>query len=246
MPDIRKHRGPHPADGELFAAKHHSTLRQAVADLSWLWTRGYSQNAALKLVGDRFQLTERQRLAVARSACSDQSLARRSETHCDDSELAGGELHIDGFNLLTTIEAALAGGVLLIGRDGCIRDMASMHGSYRKVAETIPAIEAIGRAIAKLRVDRCRLLFDQPVSNSGRISQLVRETAAKNGWHWDADLLPDPDAALIASDAIVVSADSVVIDGCQHWFNLAARMLARLTTKSIVIDLRLDGDSSHK
>ena len=38
--------------------------------------------------------------------------------------------------MLTTIEAALAGGVILAARDGAYRDMASMHGSYRKVAET--------------------------------------------------------------------------------------------------------------
>ena len=239
MPDKRKHRGPHPEDAELFAAKHHEALRQAVVDLSWLWTRGYSQTAALKLVGDRFQLTERQRLAVARSACSDQSLALRSKTHCEADAIAGGELHIDGFNLLTTIEAALAGGVLLIGRDGCIRDMASMHGSYRKVFETIPAIEAIGRAISELQIERCLWLFDKPVSNSGRVAQLMRETAEANGWNWDVELLPDPDAALIASNAIVVSADSVVIDGCDRWFNLVARVVDSLQSDPIVVDLRV-------
>lgn len=238
MPDKRKHRGPHPADGELFAAKHHDALRQATADLSWLWTRAYSQTASLKLVGDRFQLTERQRLAVARSACSDQSLAHRNETHCDADGLVGGDLHIDGFNLLTTIEAALAGGVLLIGRDGCIRDMASMHGSYRKVSETIPAIETIGRVIADLQLGRCLWLFDKPVSNSGRISQIIRETAREHGWNWDVEVHADPDAQLIASDAVVVSADSVVIDGCDVWFNLAARVVGELSSASTIVDLR--------
>ncbi len=55
---------------------------------------------------------------------------------------------VDAFNLITTVEAALAGGVLIKGRDGCLRDMASMHGSYRKVAETIPALHCIGEVMA--------------------------------------------------------------------------------------------------
>ena len=46
-----------------------------MADFSWLLTRGYAEKGALKLVGDRFSLTERQRLAVMRSACSDQHLS---------------------------------------------------------------------------------------------------------------------------------------------------------------------------
>jgi uncharacterized protein YyaL (SSP411 family) len=55
MPDRRRHRGPHPKDPELFAPRHWPTLRRAVADLSWLLGRGYSEKAALKLVGDRYR-----------------------------------------------------------------------------------------------------------------------------------------------------------------------------------------------
>jgi len=40
--------------------------------------------------------------------------------------------------------------VILAARDGAYRDMASMHGSYRKVAETLPALELLGRTIAAL------------------------------------------------------------------------------------------------
>jgi hypothetical protein len=56
-------------------------------------------------------------------------------------------LWIDGYNVLTSIEAALSGGVILRARDGCYRDMASMHGSYRKVEETISAIHILGELI---------------------------------------------------------------------------------------------------
>ena len=68
----------------------------------------------------------------------------------DAEQLRGAALWLDGYNVLTTIEAALAGGVILAARDGTYRDMASMHGSYRKVAETLPALELLGRTIAAL------------------------------------------------------------------------------------------------
>src|SRR5437763_1300671 len=64
VPDTRSHRGPDPRDGLAFDPSAWPALRAAVADLSWLLERGYAPTSALKLVGDRWSLTERQRAAV--------------------------------------------------------------------------------------------------------------------------------------------------------------------------------------
>ena len=77
MPDSRKHRGPGPQDPDWFSPEARPDLAEAMSDLSWLLTRGYAEPSSLKLVGDRYRLVERQRVAVLRSACSDESLARR-------------------------------------------------------------------------------------------------------------------------------------------------------------------------
>ena len=57
---------------------------------------------------------------------------------------AGQRIAIDGYNVLITIEAAMSGGCIFKARDGCLRDLASIHGTYRKVNETIPALQLIG------------------------------------------------------------------------------------------------------
>ncbi len=221
MPDTRKHRGPHPPHEEVFARTAWPALPQAVGPLSWLLTRGYAPVSALKLVGDRFELTDRQRRAVLRSSCSDQALEHRLSTKVEPAAIADRVLHLDGFNVLTTIEAALAGGVLILGRDGCLRDMASMHGNYRKVEETRPALRLIGESLAGWRPAECVWLLDKPVSNSGRLKGILCEIAGEQGWNWRAELVPDPDADLRSSNEIVASADSAVIDFCPAWLNLA-------------------------
>ena len=237
MPDTRKHRGPHPADADLFGPDRWPMLRRAVADLSWLLTRDYAWSSALKLVGDRFQLTERQRLAVFRSSCSDEALKRRTGTQVAPQLLRGRELHLDAFNVLTTLEAAQAGGVVLRGRDGCYRDMASMHGSYRKVAETRPALVLLGEVLSELGVGGCRWLLDSPVSNSGRLSALIRDLAAENGWRWETELVQNPDPILIQSGAIVGTADSAILDGCAGWFNVARDVVSRRLPEAFVVPL---------
>jgi hypothetical protein len=227
MPDTRRHRGPHPEDAGLFAPAAWPALRAATADLSWLLSRGYAEHSALKLVGDRFQLTERQRTAVMRSACSDQALQHRRQNQVPAERIADERLDIDGFNVLTTIEAALAHGVILGGRDGCYRDMASMHGSYRKVEETEPALTLIGEVLSGLRAGECWWYLDRPVSNSGRVRTRLERLAAVRGWPWQVELAPNVDSVLAVSPHVVATADSVILDRCQRWLNLASEVVTR-------------------
>jgi hypothetical protein len=237
MPDKRSHRGPHPADEKLFAPETISDLRSALADYSLLLTKGYAEKSSLKLVGDKFSLTQRQRLAIMRSACSDQQLASRSERRVELKDIAGRSIAIDGYNVLITVEAAMSGGLIFKGRDGCFRDLASIHGTYRKVAETIPAVELIGRFLHQIGAGNALWLLDSPVSNSGRLKTLIGELADKNNWNWEIELLFSPDAELIKTDQIVASSDSVILDGCRKWTNLAAEIIARRLPQAPVIHL---------
>jgi hypothetical protein len=237
MPDKRTHRGPHPSDAKLFAPNMLANLRSALEDFSFLLTKGYADKSSLKLVGDKFSLTERQRLAVMRSACSDQQLAYRSQHRVEINSLAGQALAIDGYNILITIEAAMSGGVIFKGRDGCYRDLASIHGTYRKVTETIPAVELIGQFLNELDIAEALLLLDSPVSNSGRLKTLIGELARKNNWNWEIKLSISPDAELAKTDAIVVSSDSVILDACKRWTNLAAEIIRRKIQNPRVLDV---------
>ena len=226
MPDQRQHRGPNPRDAEAFAPEMLPRLRAACADLCWLLTRGYAEKSAGTLVGDRYALTERQRIAVRRCACSDEQLHDRQRRQAIDfAQLTGAILEIDGYNVLTTVEAALAGGVVLIGRDGSYRDMASMHGNFKKVAETPKAITLIGQTLARYQLQSAIWYLDSPVSNSARLKQLLLEIAAENQWPWQVELVPDPDRILAVSPAIIASADSAILDRASRWFSLAGEVV---------------------
>lgn len=237
MPDARMHRGPDPRDAEQFAESQWPRLRAAVADLSWLLGRGYAEVSALKLVGDRYALTERQRRAVMRSACSDAALARRAAHRVGPGALLGRRLWIDGFNVLTTVEAALGGAVVLRGRDGSYRDLAGVHGTYRKVEETRPAIGLIGAALDGLVVGSCLWYLDSPVSNSGRLRSLLLEAAAGAGRAWSVELVMNPDPLLIGSGEVVATADSAILDRCAAWFPLARAVIDAAVPRAHLIDL---------
>ena len=240
MPDKRTHRGPHPADAKLFAAAAIPDLVAALADFSLLLTKGYAEKSALKLVGDRFSLTERQRLAVMRSACSDQQLASRNQRCVPIEGLTGRPVTIDGYNILITIEAAMSGGIVFKGRDGSFRDLASIHGTYRRVTETIPAVQLIGEFLKEIGTAEALWLLDSPVSNSGRLKTLIADLAQKNGWNWEVRLSLSPDAELVKADQVVASTDSVILDGCKRWANLTTEIIKRRLASARLVDLSTD------
>lgn len=227
-----RHRGRHPGDDRLFTARELPALRTATAELSWLLDRGYAEVSALKLVGDRHELTVRQRQAVGRCACSEADRRSRQARRVTRAGLGGQPLAIDGLNCLITVESALSHGIVLRGRDGALRDMASVHGTYRQVAETSFGVEMIGRHLHGGRemqpaqdVPAVRWLLDRPVANSGRLRALLLEIAERRGWPWTVELVSNPDAVLVEVADVVATSDAWILGRCGRWFDLLDSLL---------------------
>ena len=138
--------------------------------------------------------------------------------------------------MLTSIEAALGGGVILVGQDSTYRDMASMHGTYRHVAETERAVQLIGEHLAQLQIAQAHWLLDAPVSNSGRLKARLLDQARSHHWNWDVELVADPDRLLRECAHIVASADSGVLDVAQRWTNLARDVISSRVPIAWIVD----------
>ena len=215
---------PNPDDRDAFADRHLPALRAATFELSWLLERGYAEQAALTVVGDKHQLTTRQRMAVRRSACPEPRAAQRRARRIDDPR--DHRIAVDGFNQLVTTERGLAGGAVLRGRDGALRDVASVHGTWRRSARTE---EALDRLVAALDgAAEVLWILDAAVSNSGRLAGMIRARG-----HPEVLLEGDADAALLATGAVLAPSDSVLLDRCAGWLGLSERVLLPLGIEPI-------------
>ena len=239
MSPTQRHRGKHPTDGELFAEPALPELRQAAADLSWLLGRGYQEKSALKLVGDRYQLRGRQREALSRSTAAPDQIAERQTRRCAIADCGGAPLVIDALNCLITVEAALAGGMVLVGLDGVWRDLASVHGTWRRVAETDRAIELIGAALARGSFASARWLVDRPVSNSGRLAARLRERASEHRWDWEVATADSPDREIVeAKGSVAATGDSWILDSCDRWIDLPRAAIGGAGIDAWIVDVR--------
>lgn len=229
-------RGPHPDDIRLFAASQVPMLRRAAEEVSWLLGRSYSPETAIAAAGNHHQLALRQRIAVARSCSSDAARQRRLERRRPASDAAGQTLQVDGFNLVIALEVALAGGVLIRGREGALRDMAGLRGSYRLTPETEQAVALAGGHLASAPPKHVLCYLDQRVSNSGRLKALIENTAATWPFSVSVELVPDPDP-ILAKCEWVVTADAMILDRCGPWVNLASEVVEHHIADAWVVDL---------
>jgi hypothetical protein len=203
-----------------------NNLLQALEDMHYLLSRNYPPKAALALVGNRYQLVQRQQQALQGMACSAEELKNRKAKQLSPVALKDQTILLDGFNVLIILETALSGGFVFEGLDGCYRDIASVHGTYKKAQHTEQALIIIGNTLQQLQLQKVIWVFDAPIPNSGKLKSFCYELAEKHGFSWEIILDNHPDKYLIDNKGLVCSSDGWVLNECTAWFNLGAWIIS--------------------
>ncbi|MEM6965862.1 MAG: DUF434 domain-containing protein [Bacteroidota bacterium] len=230
-----KNRGQHPNDHQLFSKKWLPILKEAVDDMVYLLTRGYTPNSSVEIVGNRYQLNKRQRMAILRISSSESEIKARNAKVLSPTDLRHQTVFVDGFNLLIILESAMSGAYIFKSRDGTYRDISGVHGSYKRVRQTESVIKMVGNTLVGLKVQKVKWLLDKPISNSGRLKQNLEAIATANNFNWEVALVNNPDKILATSEHIVISADGWVLDHAARWFNLGALMIEQQLDKVNII-----------
>lgn len=229
-------RGFDENDKRWFSNKEQERLQKAKEEIEWLISRDYKMDHVIKFVGDRYQFSLRQRDALKRGACSEESKKIRREKRLPLESLKEGVIHIDGFNLLITLEVALSGGTLVIGSDGCIRDLAGLRGTYKIIDKTDKALKIIGEFLNKYNCKNVIFYLDSPVSNSGNLKHKILEYSKEWNINVEVNLVNNADVILEKLDR-VVSTDAVILDKCVNYFNMAREIIKDYIEGANIINL---------
>lgn len=222
-------RGYCPTDERDFTGQGLRKLRAAATEVDWLLDRGYSLKSAVTFCANHHLLSERQRIALARWCASEEQLRRRQAREAAPDAVRGIPLDVDGFNIIITLETGLCGSLLLECRDGAIRDLAGLRGSYRLIPQTDDAIRLIADQVRLLRPSSVTVWLDRPVSNSGRLGARIRELWPEDLPPVEIAIVPDVDRQLMQCEFVATS-DSVILDNVAAWYNLTKPALAQRGT----------------
>lgn len=144
-------RGFVSTDERDFADNQIPLLLRAQSDVLVMIDRGYPIKSVSTLVGNHYQLTERQRLSIVRATSPAKDVALRKSKQVIGS-VDGNDVYIDGLNIIITLETALSGTTLFRCMDGTVRDLAAMRGTYRLISHTETAIDLLGRYLVRKSV----------------------------------------------------------------------------------------------
>ncbi|EYF00007.1 Hypothetical protein CAP_1643 [Chondromyces apiculatus DSM 436] len=236
LPHPTAPRGIHPDDAVLFAPEALPRLRTALQEVTWLLDRGYPLPTLLTLAGNHHQLHARQRLALSRVAATPAQHAARRARCRPLAAHRGAPLHLDAFNLLITLEIALARGPLFRGPDAALRDLAGVRGSYSLTSDTNTALTWLLDTLVDAGIPHVTFWLDAPMPSSGRLRAHILQRASATKLPVDAHLVRDADASLEGLQG-VVSSDGLVLDRCESWVNLASELIAANAPGAWIVDL---------
>ena len=229
-------RGYDPEDGKIFSDENLAKLRIVQEEIQWLLDRGYKMKQVIEFTGNHYLLSSRARTALQRTTSSMAEYEKRRSTMLPFEYAKGGCLNIDGFNIIITLEVAMSGSPILLGKDGVYRDLAGLRGTYRIIDKTDNALNLIGKTLQELSVPMVKFYLDSPVSNSGRLKTKILECSEQWGMPVEVELIPNVDAVLAGKER-VVTGDSIILDECKSWFNLSRKIIEDHIQDAWVIDL---------
>ncbi|OAA91788.1 DUF434 domain-containing protein [Clostridium ljungdahlii] len=232
-------RGSDPRDNRWFSKESVLKLQKAQAEVSWLLDRGYKMHSIIEMVGNHYQFSLRQRNALQRSTSSKASCKKRKSKCLPFSCISEDCIYIDGFNLIITLEVALSKGILILCNDSTIRDIAGLRGTYSIVDKTHLALNLIGQEFTTLGIPKVKFFLDSGVSNSGRLKNFILEHSIEWNIPVEIELIPNADPLLSKMGRIVTS-DSIVLDSCLSWFNIARKIIEDYVPDANIINLSRD------
>jgi len=186
-------------------------VRQAAEEYLWMLSKGYPQNAALKLVGDKFMLPREMRQVLYRGVIPDKLAEIRREKIATVEK--GDLVLIDTYNVLFTVNNYLLGRSLFISNDGMLRDAGEMRGRIINKPQFTRSISLMLEVLQMWTGATYVHYLDEPVSHSGRLSIELCKDMIQMGIEGDAYTVKSPDQCLIEkqSDGICTS-DGGIID----------------------------------
>ncbi len=221
-----RNRGKNTGDDTLFSSqKQIDKLKLAIQDMKYLLSRNYAEKASSELVGNHYRLKTRQIQALRGASASETQIQNRKNKELQVSDLKDKTIYFDGFNVLILLESLLSDAYIFEGSDGCFRDLSCVHGTYKRVNQTQKAIELVAEFFQKSHAEKLIWIFDKPVSNSGRVKEIILDFAKENNFDWNVELEFNPDRFLVENAEIIVSSDAWILDYSKNWFNLVKYLI---------------------
>jgi hypothetical protein len=209
-------------------------FRRAEEDVRYLVNRNYPKKSAVRFVSDHYRLPQEQRYILSRIVVPEELAHSRRLKLQPPQSMRNKNVYIDGYNVLISVEALLAGNKLYLSDDGFLRDSQGIFRKYKVSGLTEKALFEIAEILTFHDPARIEILFDQQIGLSGLMAANVRKILAKFGLNGIARTIKDVDRQLKIVDGIVATSDGNIIDSSRSVVDLPAEIAKKLGLQSLI------------
>ena len=107
------------------------------------------------------------------------------------------------------------------------RSVSSREWIRRRIDKTQTAVELLLERLESLNIPKACFYLDAPVSNSGRLSSLIRQCAQKYDLLVEVEIITDVDRVLEKLPG-VISGDAIILNRCLSWLNILPEIVEQL------------------
>jgi hypothetical protein len=204
-------------------------INDAAIDFKYLIERGYTRNAALKIVANRYGLDRDGQMAIYRSIYPQHVSHSIFRKKVGRNDIRGMKLAIDWYNVLITVDSGVHSGALYLGTDGFIRDIRGIHGKIGLLRDIVDTISSITAFLSKVKPRELVIYLEKNISRSGEMAKILPEIFSRFDLSIDRIALTKTvDKELISEKEIVATSDSVILGKVGRAIDLASEVLDSL------------------
>jgi hypothetical protein len=205
-----------------------SKIKKAAEDLKYLLDRDYNKRTALNLVVNHYKSSDSERNYLQRYVFSDRDIELHMSRLYPIEKIAMGDVIIDGYNVLVTVEAILGGKELVKGMDGFLRDNSAIFSRYIFDKNTKKALKKTVLTLKEYMPRSVLFLFDSQMSHSGELASYVRCKLNELGLSGDARTSRIVDKEIVDMNGITVTTDSIIIEKVDRVVDIGSAIYERL------------------
>lgn len=188
-------------------------FKQALHDYFYLADHGYPERGFLKLIGDRYSLSNYQRSILYRGVTSRRLAQSRQLKLCTFSETKNQKIFIDGFNVLLTIGSYLQGLPVFIAMDGFLRDASRFRRRFPKEELIKKSLQKLLQTSGFENQEELHFIFDKSAKILYDWDQIFQNNNFLDQCSLKISFCEKVDKTLILqSEGIVCTSDTDIID----------------------------------
>ncbi|MEA3255054.1 MAG: DUF434 domain-containing protein [Candidatus Altiarchaeota archaeon] len=201
-------------------------INKAAQDMKYLLNRGYPRSTALNLVVNHYCLSLGQRNFLVRYVFSDDETRDHKSRLIPVKEIMGGDVVVDTFNVLITVEAVLSGGEIVEGMDGFLRDTSAVFSKYRFSETSKKALNKLLEVLSRHKPASVLFILDSQISRSGELASFIRNKLGEFSLEGGARTSGRADYEIIKLNRITCTSDSVIIGKVDRVVDLGKEVLS--------------------